>query len=1126
MFVLLTTLSAFGQTTAGRILGTVTDQTGAVVKGARLFIADTDHGTSRAFVSNEAGDYVASNLAPGLYAVTAEAQGFKRTTVSAVRVEVARDVRIDLHLEPGAITQTITVTAEAPILVTTNDTLGGTFSNQAINDLPLKGRDFQNLVVLRPGVQRYPGGGFLSISSNGNRPEDNNFIVDGIDNNDPYYSTTVINQEGVQGTPATHLPIDAIQEFNVQENPPAEFGWKPGAIVNVGLKSGTNDLHGTGFYFGRNNVLDARNWFNSKPDPQKGLRLHQFGVSVGGPIVRKKLFYFGAYEGVRDLVGNAEILQTPATASVGDSSQSIPDAISSVQTHGLPVNALSQKLAALFPTNAGINSQGPGNLSLGFPNTNREDNALIKTDYHMSDRHMVAVRYFIGDSLQVERDIPFLQPEWRSQAQTRVQVLGVNWVWMPGPRWSNEMRFGYNRLYQSIFTLDHTLDPQSYGINTGVVDPLNFGMPEIAVTGFTSLGGVHGWPLLTTPNETFQLTDNVSYTAGKHAFKFGGEFRHGSTVNTRDPYGKGRIRFQGGLAFAGSSPLEDFIAGFPSRGRVFIGNSQRHARIQSAAGFIQDDWRISSRLTLNLGLRYSVNGAIKEENNLLGNFDANHGLLQVGRDVDAPYKVDRNNFAPRLGLAWDPWGHGKTVIRAGGSVIYEIPPLQVFLGQNGMDNSATPGINVVPTGALGVQPGGGKIATGTVDVDGSALHWNMAGPVFPSSTIDCNASPCDTFAVDPNLRTPYVISWNLNVQQAIGPSTSLQVGYVGSKGIKLYSVYDINQVDPNSPAEIACGHCEQGGRPFATKFPFLRFINQLTNGYGSSYNGLQASLTQRTAHGLYFVAGYTYSHSLDQASLNRPQQPQDSRHPELEYGNSDLDIRHRFTLSTTYAIPGRKSWGQMLQGWGVNSIVVLQGGQPWSVVDGFVSGDDISLTGEFTDRWNFAGNPKDFRPSPSGPIPFFAPNTFGMNSGQPLGNAACLAQAPAGHLAEFVAQLATFGCYVEGTGVLTPPLPGQYGTMGRNIFRGPGLYNWDFSVTKDWRLADRATLQFRAEFFNILNHPSFANPFGVGGQLANVDPSVPSSFGLASATPDVAAANPVLGTGGPRNIQFGLKVRF
>lgn len=1139
---------AFAQSQNGRMLGTVTDPSGAVVVGAKVVITDSERGISQTYTSNESGDYVAPTLRPGLYTITAEAPGFKKLERPAIRLEVGQDLRIDFQLKTGSASEVVTVMDEAPLVNATTDVLGGTFTNKAINELPLNGRDFQNLVTLRPGVQRYPGGGFLSISSNGNRPEDNNFIVDGTDNNDPYYATTVINAEGVQGTPATHLPIDAIQEFNAQEQPPAEYGWKPGAIVNVGLKSGTNSLHGDVYDFERNSGLDARNFFNPVPDKHRPLRMHQFGGTVGGPIVRDKFFFFTAYEGTRDLVGNSETLNSPNTIhlptpssapnctfiAAGDCANSLTDALADVTAAsqavpGVSVSQLSTTLAPLFPTNNVLSPDGPGFLNIGFPNRNREDNGLIKLDYALNQRNAITGRYFIGDSVQTERDIPVLRPEWQSQAVTRAQVLGANWIFTISPRWINEAKFGFNRFNQSILTVDANVPPTKYGINTGVTSPINFGMPEIAVSGFISLGGNHGWPLLTTPNQTFQFADNISYNRGKHALKFGGEFRHGSTDNVRDRFGKGRIRFDGGAAFPTSTPLEDFFAGTPSAGRIFVGNSQRHVSIKSFGSFVQDDWRVNTHFTINAGLRYDVSSVIKERNNLLGNFDPNLGLVQVGAQVSSPYNADHNNFAPRLGMIWDPTGNGKTVIRAGAGIIYEIPHISTFIGQNGVNNASTAGLNVIPTGAPSVGLNGGKILASSVNT--SNLNWSVAGPVF-NAVADCTTdNPCDILGVNRNLRTPYVTNWNLNIQHAITSNLSLQVGYVGSKGTKLYSVYDINQIPNHSAAEIACGNCEANAdRPFGVKFPYLEFINFLSNGYESKYHGLQTTLTQRNLKGFSFVAGYTYSHAFDQASFNRAQQPQDSTNPAGEYGSGDNDLRHRFTFSMTYDIPGREGYAQMLRGWQITSIVTLQGGLPWNVVDGYSSGNDVSGTGEYSDRWNFTGNPLDFKAQFAG-IPYVSPSEFSIDQntgavsivGTNPADARCLTAA--GNQAA-QQSVATYGCYVEGTGIMTPPAFGTYGTMRRNIFRGPGYHNWDFSITKVFNFHERVSVQLRGEFFNILNHPNFTNPNGVGGQLGNVDPSVPGSFGGDGLTPDVAAANPVIGSGGPRAIQLGLKVKF
>jgi hypothetical protein len=359
----------------------------------------------------------------------------------------------------------------------------------------------------------------------------------------------------------------------------------------------------------------------------------------------------------------------------------------------------------------------------------------------------------------------------------------------------------------------------------------------------------------------------------------------------------------------------------------------------------------------------------------------------------------------------------------------------------------------------------------------------------------------------------------MNVQQALSPTTSLQVGYVGGHGVKLYGVRDINQVvvakDDGS---------EQLGRPFNAEFPYLGFINFLDNGYTSSYQSLQATLTQHAWKGLNFVAGYTWSHSIDDVSLNRAQQPQDSTHPGLERASGDGDLRHRLTLALTYDFPSRRGLAHLLEGWQVNSIVTLQGGLPWNLDDGFVNGSDLSRTGEFSDRWNLSGSPSDFKASFTG-IPYVAPSAFAVDTtGRVTGGLTpdatkCVTSAVSPAAAD---QLANWGCYVTKSGILSPPAVGTFGNIGRNPFRGPRLDNWDFSLVKTTRITERVSFQLRGEFFNVLNHPHFANPNTQG----LIDPSDPTTFGFIFNTPDVAAANPVIGTGGPRNIQLGLKFRF
>ena len=358
LVVLAACLSSWSQSTAGRVLGTVSDQSGAAVAGATVVVTDLQRGTSRSITTGENGTYVAPDLQPGTYKIHVESKGFKSTERPNVLVEVATDVRSDFTLQPGLVSQTVVVTEEVPLLNTTSATLGGTLSNKEINDLPLNGRNYENLLQLRPGVMRYPGGGFSTTSTNGLRAEDNAYLVDGLFNSEPFSGQGIINGAGIAGDSATILPIDSIQEFNVQENAPAEYGWKPGAIVNVGLKAGTNSVHGTAFAFGRDGAMDARNFFNTSPNPKLPRTLEQYGGSLGGPIIKDKAFFFGAYEGQRYNVGNSfggitspSMVSMPDAANCvfgapGDCANSIPDVITDLQAGGITISPASLQVSS------------------------------------------------------------------------------------------------------------------------------------------------------------------------------------------------------------------------------------------------------------------------------------------------------------------------------------------------------------------------------------------------------------------------------------------------------------------------------------------------------------------------------------------------------------------------------------------------------------------------------------------------------------------------------------------------------------------------------------------------------------------------------------------------------------
>jgi hypothetical protein len=539
---------------------------------------------------------------------------------------------------------------------------------------------------------------------------------------------------------------------------------------------------------------------------------------------------------------------------------------------------------------------------------------------------------------------------------------------------------------------------------------------------------------------------------------------------------------------------------------------------------------------LNLGLRYNYATPLHDANNHLGNFSPTLGLVQQGQPSvgDTIIHPDRTNFSPRLGVAWDVTGKGTTVIRAGGGVFYSVLVLANSVANPSIGN--TPGgtsVGNIPTGACMTkvpigspcpQTFGGTINSATVVLPGSALNWN--GVVFPTGAVfSCTAaSPCSIGAIDPNRKTPLVGTWNFGIQHAFTNNLSLDVSYVGNHADREGISVDLNQAD-----------LVTGVRPYASKYPYLKFINYSYNGGWSNYHSLQSTLTKRLSHGLSFTVGYTYGHGLDNGSLNRfSGLVQNSLHPELEYASSDFDIRHRATITGTYEIPGTKRFGQLLSGWKLNTVITLSGSLPWNTID---SGNDFSGTGEFTDRWDFFGNPSDFKSPGSQSLPYCTgPGDGGCSvtsqvSGiQSFFTAAqstamwkqCQAVAPD------PGTLTAGGCYVKGNSVMVPPKNGTFGTMGRNIFRDTGFKNVDFSVFKTFAFKEHYSATFRAEFFNVLNHPIFANPFGsVTGSNGGSDPSSGTAFGSAGGiTPDFAVGNPIVGSGDARLIQLGLKLTF
>lgn len=1239
--VLLCCFGLHAQGNQGTIQGSVFDQSGGAITGATVTISDPSRGLNRPLMVDSAGAYVAANLTPGTYTVRAEANGFQTLERSNVTVEVGQNVRVDLVLQPGAQAQTITVTGEVPAVDTVDATLGGTVNNQQMNDLPLNGRNFQRLLLLRPGVVGAIGGGTGLESSNGLRTGENLTMVQGLASIGSQQGGSVFNLAYHSGDSGSLLPVDSIQEFNIEQGFKAEYGWKPGSAVNIGLKSGTNTIHGSAYAYGRTDALDASNEFTGRIP----ISLEQPGGSIGGRIVKDKLFYFGSFEALNYSVGDANAPSVPSfdpvPDPVGDPSNklTVVDAcnfVASVNgTNGIngynlvgvkgpngSVNALSAQIAGVTidqvtgchvaPASSTFENMFPfvttaptgGNtvtFAPGLTTTNPFYNGLAKIDYNINEHHHLNGLFFYSAAHSlVQNNANQLFSYWEGNQNTSAHDYALTEVWTPGSNWVNEIRGGYAYLnYRSIpedasvnagspWGLSPSGVPTGYGIPTGVApiapitNSITGGSPQIQITGFSGYLGEGKTVGHRGPEGTVDVRDDVSFLHGQHAFKFGVEFMQQIQGDQQYNTGNGNIKF---------SSLQNFLSGTVKSGSIAISNQDTSLRLNQFAGFIQDDWRVKRTVTLNLGLRYEVDMPPYETlGNYIGNFYPNvnpattSALGQAGGPFPSLYKTDYRDFAPRFGAAWDVRGNGKTVVRVGAGIVYSFDTLGSL-------------IDLVPFGAnvpsIGLNTSGTLVNVFTQDVPtlpGTSIAWNTKGPVFPLALPAINGvtytgatctypgesgvqaafvTQCPTNAsTNPNFHQPRIAEWNLDIQRAITNNLTLEVSYVGNHGWEA-SRLDINQVPIGwgwngqssqipasmgsplpggvSPATCMITNCVTGptaaktisaavtnlevsGAPYFGSFPYLSNIDETNNFDFSNYNGLQVTLTERASHGLTFLAGYTFAHALDIASSDSAtNDATDAYNPKLNYGNGNNDVRQRFTLSTTYNLPGIKFPAQMLQGWSASFIISAFSGAPWGasdVTNDFDGTNEINNSaGANFQPWNFSGNPSTFTTvhKLGSEIPCFGSMSgcAAFPGGTPPAVCQSAAIAPYSGNPQLqalaLAALQNTGCYVENGDVLTPPAYGTLGDAPKNFFRGPAYYNVDMSAAKLWKFKERYTAAFRADFFNLFNRPDFTVP-------GATDPGAGGNFGCTCSTPD--SNNAVLGSGAAREVQLGLKLTF
>jgi Carboxypeptidase regulatory-like domain/TonB-dependent Receptor Plug Domain len=1156
VFVLLSTALLVGQTFRGTVLGTVTDPSGAFVAGATVKVKNAGTGLERTTTTTSDGSYSIPELPAGSYTVTISQPGFQTSVTTDVEVNVASERRVDAQLKTGQVTQMVEVSGGdlAQIETTTND-LGGVLTSKGVEDLPINGRDYTKLIFLNPGVAGSPDqitdspGSFGEFSMNGARGRSNNYLLDGTDMNDGYRNDPAINQGGVFAVPSAILPIGAVEEMKVLSNFQPEYGRNAGAVVNIVTKSGNNKFHGEVFEYFRNNALDARNYFNKVGEQRAPFHNNQFGGSLGGPIVKNKTFFYLNYEGQRETVG------TVTLACVPDPNQVQTD-INNIIAGGGTVNPVTQSMLKFWPAPniAGATSSdvgctggpnGSSNASLVTPSYNNLSSLIGKIDHSFNQNNVLTGRYFFGDSTQ---SFPLALtasggelPGFNTITPTRVQLVSLSYVHTFGTNKVNELRYGWNRFAEGFFTQDQNFHPSSIGLcaASSLADcqgsgPHDSGLPIILLSGTPSGGSFFAQPGSTSgdPRQRVdtnnQFIENFSWKTGKHDVKVGFEFRRTSIEQYFNKYFRGRLKF---------SDLTSFLEGQPTGGLQYSGNSRRHTFENGYGLYVQDSFRVTPRLTMNYGLRWDYYGIVQEKNNLFANFlvssfdpvsDIGTGTYtQVGTSgLNRLYEPDHKDFSPRASIAWDVTGKGKTVLRVGAGLFYDAFSQDLFLGHLPYPAFYAPGpaygnfgpdpINAASYNGLGINPGG------------------VMTPVYGS--VGCSPE-CDIFAVDPHMKTPYMENYNINIQQQLTSKTTLQIGYVGSQGHRLFRFYDINQ--PNqaaiTAADLACtpAPCVADfavPRPFGDGGAGAFYIFQEKSSGKSNYNSLQVSYKVNGWHNITSALNYVYSKSLDNSSdledfVVNAAQPQDSNNPQREYGPSNFNIPHRLTWIFSYELPKMGGGMQMLKnGWGFDSTVSLQSGQPFTL--NFNCEDDYSGGGDCFDRPDVVGPIVYHKHDPTNYIDLSAFAMPCTNNGSLSGSAS--------------------DC-VPGTR--------HYGNLGRNALVGPTYKQWDFALYKNTAIGERVKVQFRAEFFNLLNHPNFSSPLlpafiadpsanlapggsvgcGCGFQLVNghevggqpAFPGIAANPGYnLTATGDVGIGNPFLGGGGPRGIQLALKFSF
>jgi hypothetical protein len=1015
------------QVVNGSIAGRVFDPAGRVIPNAQVTVVNKQSGAVRVVTTDATGNYSLIGLAPAAYTITVSASGFAEQSRSGVPLAVDAALSLDFQLTVGGPNARIEVSAPVSYLQTGTPDVGSVIDQDLIETLPLNTRNFLQLALLAPGTfppvegSQLSANGSTSMEVNGGREEFNNFLLDGVDNNDPYVNGYVVEP-----------PVDSVQEFKmVASTYEAEYGRSAAGQINVVTRRGTNDFHATGYEYLRNKVLEARNYFDTEGFAKTPYIRNQFGVAGGGPIRKDKTFFFANTDFLRERLG----LSQQSLVPTDDERKGILTALGTpifnpltgvVYQDGIipagDISPIASDILKLYPE---TNLTGSGSNYLGQPvqPTNHTGNTF-RGDHQLSRKDDLTLRYAQGITNEFQpypAGVAGAAPGFGDYIDDHTHNAMVREQHSFGTNAINSLIFGYNRFSRDFL-------PQNYQTNVGALwdvswlnlPPRDYGYPIVNVSGFSEIGDSTSFPDLRHTN-TYQIADSLTFMRGRSTFKAGVDLRRMQLYGRLDELARGSMSFYGGIS---GSPISDLLLGYPSFGLQAQPNNPIHLRSTSYDTYFQDDWRVRQNLVLSLGGRYEFNSPATDPANAMSEFDLATGqVVQVGTNgvTDSGINPDHKNFAPRAGVEWQ--AAPNFVVRAGYGVFYDSG--MFVIGSAAYFNPPQFLLNVFFPSSAGLL--------------------TLQNP-FPLSA--AYTPPASLSALSPNIITPYLQQWNFTAEGNLGKRGTLTLSYVGSGGSHLIRERDLNQ-----PLLSSTGSQDnlQSRRPY----PDYSSIFYVETQGASNFNALEARFTGRVAPGVSLWGAYTYSHSMDDSSAflgdtADPNFPQNSHDLPGERGPSSFDIRQRFVAAYVLTLPHSNRWTRNTEFQGIAQAETGQPFTPIISVDNSNTGNTNQQSG--ADRPNRVGNP--------------------YQSGSVAANPSCTAPTGSTRTATQWFNPCAFAAAA----------PNQYGNAGRNSLLGPGYGSFDISLLRRFTLPERATLTLEAQSFNLFNRPNFALPAAVTDQ--------------------------------------------